>query len=120
MTPTEQDKELREKINSIFESVFYQGVRAGKDVATDTYEDYDAWRKKDELGKVMQLTAADRKRVALEARIDELNSLMDYTDENEIVCVCEQASVQVCDHNWSLCHTARERIAELKAQQEEV
>ena len=50
-------------------------------------------------------------------RIDELNKLMDYTDENEIVCVCEQANVQVCDHNWSLCHTARERIAELRAEE---
>ena len=29
MTPTEQDKELREKLNSLFESVFSQGVRAG-------------------------------------------------------------------------------------------
>ena len=50
-------------------------------------------------------------------RIDELNKLMDYTDENEIVCVCEQANVEVCDHNWSLCHTAREHIAELRAEE---
>ena len=67
-------------------------------------------------GKVeeMREEVAERERVA---RIDELNRLMDYTDENEIVCVCEQASVQVCDHNWSLCHTARERIAELEKEQ---
>ena len=72
MTPTEQDKELREKLNSLFESVFAQGMRAGKDVATETYEDFDAWHKKGELDEAMQLITADRKRVALEARIDEL------------------------------------------------
>ena len=70
MTPTEQDKELREKLNSLFESVFSQGVRAGKDVATETYEDFDAWHKKGELDDAMQLITADRKRVALEARIE--------------------------------------------------
>ena len=67
MTPTQQDKELREKLNSLFESVFSQGVRAGKDVANETYEDFDAWSKKDEIDKAMQLITADRKRVALEA-----------------------------------------------------
>lgn len=68
--------------------------------------------------KIMSLIHSYTQEKCREARIDELNRLMDYTDENEIVCVCEQASVQVCDHNWSLCHTARERIAGLKAQQE--
>ena len=70
MTHLEQDKELREKINSLFESVFSQGVRAGKDVATETYEDFDAWFKKGELDEAMKLISAERKRVALEARKD--------------------------------------------------
>lgn len=68
MTPTEQDKELREKINSLFESVFSQGMRAGKDVAAETYEDFDAWHKKGETDEIMQLITADRKRVVLEVR----------------------------------------------------
>ena len=75
-TPLNADDELREKLNSLFESVFSQGVRAGKDVATETYEDFDAWHKKGELDEAMQLITADRKRVALEGRIDELKHLV--------------------------------------------
>ena len=78
MTPKEQDKELREKLNSLFESVFSQGVRAGKDVANETYEDFDAWSKKDEIDKAMQLITADRKRVALEARLNEVQNAYEY------------------------------------------
>ena len=59
MTPTEQDKELREKLNSHFEAVFSQGVRAGKDVSTETYEDFNAWLKGDEIDEIMQLITAD-------------------------------------------------------------
>ena len=72
MTPTEQDNELRKKINSLFESVFSQGVRAGKDVSTKTYEDFDAWLKGDEIDEIIQLITADRKRVAFESRLGEL------------------------------------------------
>ena len=63
MTLKEQDNELREKLNNLFESVFAQGVRAGKDVATETYEDFDAWHKKGELDEALQLITADRKRI---------------------------------------------------------
>ena len=107
MTPTEQDKELLEKLNSLFESVFSQGVRAGKDVATETYEDFDAWHKKGELDEAMQLITADRKRVALEARIDELQKALDENSpfgEGQLDIASEYAE-------W--------RIAKLKAQQEE-
>lgn len=109
MTPTEQDKELREKLNSLFESVFSQGVRAGKDVATETYEDFNAWLKGDEIDEIMKLITADRKRVALEARIDEQTHTQADIDGNiefwpDGVTVMSQL----------------ERLAELKAQQEEV
>lgn len=106
MTPTEQDKELRAKLAKT--KTFNYDIYFGQDIANNCIPFEEA------LDEIMQLITADRKRVAFEARIDELNRLMEYTDENEIVCVCEQASVQVCDHNWSLCHKARERIAELR------
>ena len=106
MTPAEQDKELREKLNSLFESVFAQGMRAGKDVATETYEDFDAWHKKGETDEIMQLIIADRKRVALEARIDELEHLDDQSIGTEWKA-----------NRW---FSAYDRMFELKAQQEEL
>lgn len=75
MTPTEQDNELREKINSLFESVFSQGVRARKDVATETYEDYDAWRKGGEIDEIMQLIT-DYTNKQIEAVLDRLELSM--------------------------------------------
>ena len=112
MTPTEQDRELREKLNSLFESVFSQGMRAGKDVATETYEDFDAWRKADELDETMQLITADRKRVALEARIDELeHTFVSY--DNAL------ASELVENPEWEY-GQAVERIAELKQELEKL
>lgn len=77
MTPTEQDKELREKLNSHFEAVFSQGVRAGKDVSTKTYEDFNAWRKGGEIDEIMQLiTAYTNKQI--EAVLDRLGERIDY------------------------------------------
>lgn len=107
MTPTEQDKELREKINSLFESVFSQGVRAGKDIATETYEDFDAWHKKGETDEIMQLITADRERVGLGARLDELEQV--YPQLQKHHGVSGEGNYYYDD-----------RIAELKAQQEEV
>ncbi len=59
MTPTEQDEELREKIADVFD-----------ELCEPTNE---FWHRDSGLhwaGKVMQLITADRKRVALEARIE--------------------------------------------------
>lgn len=61
MTPTEQDKELREKVADLFD-----------ELCEPTNE---FWHRDSGLhwaDKVMQLITADRKRVALEARIDEV------------------------------------------------
>ena len=110
-TPLNADDELREKLNSLFESVFSQGVRAGKDVATETYEDFDAWHKKGELDEAMQLITADRKRVALEARIDCLKRLPTVTTN-----FMNNGAVSVV----VLKNEIDRRIAELKAQQEEL
>ena len=77
MTPTEQDKELREKLIEL---------------------DGELWDY--QLDKLVQLIIADRKRVALEARIDELERTMPHTD------------------GMRHYNTVKRRIAELKAQQE--
>lgn len=52
----------------------------------------------------------------LEARIDELKSLL--ADDGQ--CVCQLANLEVCDHNWSLCNTVKDRIAELNTTKEQV
>ena len=93
MTPTEQDKELREKIATIVEYWDFSPLQD---------EDSRIERLKNEI---MQLITADRERVALEARIDEVNQLYNEHlrrwDDDE-------------------CDIYKNRIAELKAQQEEV
>lgn len=93
MTPTEQDKELREAI--LLES---------KNVHRLAPADYT----ENCTNVVMQLIAADRKRVALEARIDELQKALDENapfGEGQLDVAAEYAEY---------------RIAELRAQQEEV
>ena len=60
MTPTEQDKELREAIAKIVEA---------------EYKSPNYIPAVERVEHIMHLTTADRKRVALEARIDELQSL---------------------------------------------
>ena len=106
MTPTEQDNELREKIADIFD-----------ELCEPTNE---FWHRDSGLhwaDKVMQLITADRKRVALEARVDEINYLDDNFQENS--------------QDWEREHPGYStamipmedyirRLAELKAQQEEV
>ena len=79
MTPTEQDKELREQIDSW------------------SYGKYS-----DRIDELLDLITADRKRVELEARIDELENNKWLPNEAKWI---EQEA---------------DRIAELKAQQEEV
>ena len=62
MTPTEQDKELREAILLEFKNVHRLAPADYTENCTNI---------------VMQLITADRKRVALEARIDELSNAQD-------------------------------------------
>lgn len=66
----------------------------------ETYEDFDAWRKGYEIDEIMELITADRKRVALEARIREVEYSVVQLESSEEYAV--------------------RRIAELKAQQKEV
>lgn len=90
MTPTEQDKKLREAILLEFKNVHRLAPADYTENCTNI---------------VMKLITADRKRVALEARINELRlaSDMQYMMRRE-------NRVRYCS----------KRIAELKAQQEEV
>ena len=94
MTPTEQDKELREKVATIVEYWDFSPLQD---------EDSRIERLKDEI---MQLITADRKRVALEARIDELEQV--YPQLQKHHGVSGEGNYYYDD-----------RIAELKAQQEE-
>lgn len=64
MTPTEQDKELLE-LQEFIKSCF------GMEPKEDWYDSY----RYDDRVRIRDFILADRKRVALEARIDELNSL---------------------------------------------
>ena len=94
MTPTEQDKELREAIIGIVEAE-YKSPNYTPAVKRVDY--------------IMQLITADRKRVALEARIDEISHVFMIVDGR----IFWQSDI-------SLAMPLEERIAELKAQQEEV
>lgn len=91
MTHTEQDKELLENIADIFDELCEP---------TNKF-----WHRDSGLfwaSKVMQLITADRKRVALEARIDELEKFVNTTNR----------SISV--------KKLRDRLSALKSQQEEV
>lgn len=85
MTPTEQDKELREAILLEFKNVHRLAPADYTENCTNI---------------VMQLITADRKRVALESRIKEVEYSVGQLESSEEYAV--------------------RRIAELKAQQEEV
>ena len=66
MTPTEQDKELREQIVATMYDTDYKHV-----IEEPEYFDRAA------VDAVVELFTADRKRVELEARLDELNNVRD-------------------------------------------
>lgn len=95
MTPTEQDKELREKIIEAIvsdpairiEGHYSDGSPIDEELAVET---------------IMQLITADRKRVALEARIAELEKFVNTTNRSLSV------------------KKLRDRLSALKANQEEV
>jgi len=109
MTPTEQDNELREAIRKDFHQLLVKEFTADwkiqrivRDLEIDVIS----------LDNTMQLITADRKRVALEARLDELEHTF-VSHDNAL------ASELVENPEWEYGQVA-ERIAELKAQQEEV
>lgn len=126
MTPTEQDKELRAKLANT--KTFNYDVYFGQDIASSCIPFEEA------LDEIMQLITADRKRVALEARIDErsiyisdhingknsafiarVKNAVEHEhlfDRNSLSCKCGVSKIFMVD--------AADEIAELKAQQEEV
>ena len=66
MTPTEQDKELREQVSTAMYDTDYKHV-----IEEPGYYDKAA------VDAVVELITADRKRVELGARLDELNNVRD-------------------------------------------
>ena len=115
MTPTEQDKELREQVSTVMYDTDYKHV-----IEDPEYFDKAA------VDAVVDLITADRKRLALEARIDELETkrlevqrikqnIVEWSNSHEALGIG-----YVISHADSVDHIAKDRIAELKAQQEEV
>ena len=54
-------KDLDEQIDEILERVFSQGVRAGKDIALEKYEDYNAWKRGDEKQQLLAIIEQTKK-----------------------------------------------------------
>ena len=115
MTPTEQDKELRKAVWASLASQMTHAINCTDPEHKRQDSCVDFTEKNFE--QLMQLITADRKRVALEARIDEIN----YLDDN----------FQADSQDWEREHPGYStamipmedyirRRAELKAQQEEV
>lgn len=114
MTPTEQDKELDRYAMSIVHMVgSIQHEKLPETITSSAFVDLRQASNDEAIDAIKQLITADRKRVALEARIDEL--------ENRL-------RVQFIPSHWERLRTevnswakyVDRRIAELKAQQEEV
>ena len=95
MTPTEQDKELRDAIIGIVEA---------------EYKMPNYIPAAERIEHIMQLITADRKRVALEARLNELTNFMS-------TLVTTHGNVPARSVSTA---KIRQRIAELEAQQEKV
>lgn len=112
MTPTEQDKKLREKVAAIIEYWDFSPLQD---------EDSRIERLKNEI---LQLITADRKHVALEARIDEIERIDAANIGNGINFWFAHLKKQDSIENNNGWRTMRqytpERIAELKAQREEL
>ena len=115
MTPTEQDKELEKAVWASLASQMTHAINCTDPEHKRQDSCVDFTEKNFE--QLMQLFTADRKRVAVEARIDEIN----YLDDN----------FQADSQDWEREHPGYStamipmedyirRRAELKAQQEEV
>ena len=108
MTPTEQDKELQKAVWSSLASQITHAINC-TDLEHEEQDSCEDFTKKN-FEQLMQLIAADRKRVALEARVDELTKLRR---------MFERLAEYAGDKEWVM-FEYDDRIAELKAQQEEV
>lgn len=107
MTPTEQDKELQKAVWASLASQMTHAINC-TDLEHEEQDNCEDFTKKN-FEQLMQLITADRKRVALEARIDELSGIFRIVDGR----IFWQSET-------SLAVPIEDRIAELKAQQEEV
>jgi len=108
MTPTEQDKELEQSLNKLSELNKLSG-RGHGDLADTCYVCGIS------PSKLLAYITADRKRVELEARLDERNKIALDTYRGKTVSEST---------NWQakfeyFMDSNERRIAELKAQQEE-
>ena len=117
MTPTEQDNELRAEVKQILKDGFDYYILERKNTSSDM-KPLDVYCTE----HLMQLITADRKRVALEARIDEIKK---YCTPS-IYQAARQLNLEI-PKTWEVAHElgltpmmADGRIKELKAQQEEV
>lgn len=115
MTPTEQNKELREQVHKLFgdNQVYdggYQSCYDGK------WIDMTA-----EVCAVADFITADRKRVALEARIDEIKLTKDNSEESYLGedWWADESIKDNSAHEVPLSYFEN-RISELKSQQEKV
>ena len=96
MTPTEQDKMSDEELYQSITDICFENGGVTKPMAD----------------KLMQLITADRKRVELEARIDENNMYIRELTRHYFPSSPSEPHIPLVQFY--------ERIAELKAQQEEV
>ena len=107
MKLTEQDKELLEQVEAIFKNPHCESCHEDWDYDSSYRTDSCCTRfMTDSISKVVALITADRKRVELEARLDEAR----YIDANII------GTPRKVNTNDAI----NRRIAELKVQQEEV
>ena len=114
MTPTEQDKELRKQIRKTSNAACNSVAEDGS-FNTDEYLSEET--------RLIALITADRKRVALEARIQGIEEahkvilgiVFAYTGGEGLENFCDVDDVSRLAMSWKV-----DRIAELKAQQEDV
>lgn len=103
MTPTEQDKELRERIGELIReahaSGYILGTWAHPNIPGDNSREPS--NPEDITEQTLELITADRKRVELETRVDELEKFVNTTNRSLSV------------------KKLRDRLSELKAQLED-
>ncbi len=106
MTPTQQDNELRAEVKQILKDGFNYYIGERKDVSSDM-KPLDTYCTE----HLMQLITADRKRVALEARLQEVEvSIIELERSDDPRFYSKDEAIR----------SQRARYTQLKAQQEEV
>ncbi len=107
MTPTEQDKELREQIVAVmFEDEWFHCSEHGSVICAEANDE-----RTKALNKITPLITADRKRVALEARLQEVEvSIIELERSDDPRFYSKDEAIR----------SQRARYTQLKAQQEEV